>query len=260
MTDQIILEARGVTKVFNGLSAVAGVDYQLIEGQVAGVIGPNGAGKSTFFNLLTGLYTPTEGRVDFVNQEITKVPPDQRVVMGLGRTFQLVSVFNSLTVLDNLVLSVTRFTPYFNKKSKFFFADRNNCFIRENCIGAMEMVGIQDKEGLMTSVLSYGDKRKLEIAMALSLKPKVLLLDEPFAGLSDGEIDEIVNLINRIKVGLSIVIIEHKISKLLDLVEKLSVMHEGKIIFEGKPQEAISDREVRRVYWGEKDESSAIKC
>ena len=260
MTDQIILEARGVTKVFKGLTAVAEVDYRLIKGQVAGVIGPNGAGKSTFFNLLTGLYTPTEGKVVFFDQDITKVPPDQRVVMGLGRTFQLVSVFNSLTVLDNLVLSITRFTPYYHNKSKFFFADRTNSFIKENCIGAMETVGIQEKKGLKTSGLSYGDKRKLEIAMALSLKPKVLLLDEPFAGLSDTEIDEIVHLINKIKEGLSIVIIEHKVSKLLNLVEKLSVMHEGRLIFEGKPQDAVSDREGRRVYWGEKDESSAIKC
>ena len=247
------IETKGVTIRFNGLTAVDGVDFEMKEGESVGIIGPNGAGKTTFFNLLTGLFPPTEGRIFYSGAEITGVPPHKRVGMGIVRTFQLVSVFDSLPVIDNLILSTLRSGKEHGQKGKFFFGDAHRAGIADRCAGALETMGISDKAGLMTSELSYGDKRKLEIAVALSLNPRVLLLDEPFAGLSDSEIGEVSGIIKKVKSEFSLVLIEHKISRILDLVDKLCVMHEGKMIAEGVPDEVLCNSLVREVYWGKEE-------
>lgn len=247
----VFLETKNLTKRFNGLIAVDHVDYQLREGEVAGIIGPNGAGKSTFFNLLTGLFPPTEGHIYFQGKEITNTPPHKRVTMGLVRTFQLVSVFDSLTVLDNVILANVRLGKNYISKWRFFLASSRPSGTVEFCKEILGQVGLAKKANLMTSKLSYGDKRKLEIAIALSLNPKFLLLDEPLAGLSEGEIDELLKLLNKIKQNFSLIVIEHKVSRIINLVEKLSVMHKGELIAEGRPGDVIRDRIVRQVYWHE---------
>ena len=254
--ENIILETRELTKAFDGITAVDKVDFQLKEGESVGIIGPNGAGKTTFFNLLTGLFSPSSGKILHFHQggkDITKIESYHRVKMGIIRTFQLVSVFNSLKVADNLVLSSVRFSKDYEAKRKFFFKDIYHREIMEKCLESLTMMNLEKKASLMTAELSYGDKRKLEIAIALSLKPKILLLDEPFSGLSDFEIDEVLNLIGKIKSNLSLVIIEHKISRIVDLVQRLSVMHEGRIIANGIPQEVLGDSIVREVYWGKEE-------
>jgi branched-chain amino acid transport system ATP-binding protein len=250
-TKKTLIETRNLTKQFGGLLAVDHVNYQLREGEIAGIIGPNGAGKTSFFNLLTGLFYPTEGQIYFQGKDITKIPSHERVTMGLVRTFQLVSVFNSLTVLDNLILAHIRFGRHYTSKWEFFLSNAHSPDVLEACRETLNEVGLIEKENRMVSNLSYGDKRKLEIAIALSLRPKFLLFDEPFAGLSEGEIDELSKLINKIKNELSLIIIEHKISKIVNLVEKLSVMHKGQIIIEGNPNDVLNDCKVRQVYWHE---------
>lgn len=250
MQNEVILESKSVSKRFGDFTAVDSVSYQLFEGEAAGIIGPNGAGKSTFFNLLTGLFPPTEGSIFFNSQDITKLRTDQKVGLGLVRTFQLVSVFDSLTALDNVVLSVVRFDPKVSKKTRFIFGSAHPAHIVDECLQALERVGIRHLAKEMTAELSYGDKRKLEIAMGLALKPKVLLLDEPLAGLSDGEITEVLDLVRRVQQEMTLVIIEHKISRIVDLVSRLSVMHEGKLIANGVPDEVLKDPTVREVYWG----------
>jgi len=253
MTLPVILETKGLIKRFDGLKAVDSVNFQIGEMESVGIIGPNGAGKTTFFNLLTGLFPATNGSIYYYQRgkrDITDVPAHKRVQLGLIRTFQLVSVFNSLSVLDNLVLATIRFSDNFERKRLFFFRDRFRPEIAEKCLRALSVLAIDNKAGLMTSQLSYGDKRKLEIAIALSLEPKVLLLDEPFAGLSDGEIEEVLAIISRISKKFALVIIEHKISRIVELVERLCVMHEGRIIANGIPNEVLSDSLVREVYWG----------
>jgi branched-chain amino acid transport system ATP-binding protein len=246
-----ILETRGVTKRFDGFTAVSGVSYRLLEGEAAGIIGPNGAGKTTFFNLLTGMFPPTEGTVLFRGEDVTRCPAHERVDRGVIRTFQLVSVFDRLSVRENLVLAVVRPGEGRHRiKGGFFFGDAGCRKIEEACGEALALVGLESKASRPTSSLSYGDKRKLEIALALSLRPAVLLLDEPFAGLSDGEIGEVLELIHRVKRSFSLVIIEHKISRIVDLVTRLSVMHEGKVIAEGEPGKVIEEPLVRQVYWG----------
>jgi branched-chain amino acid transport system ATP-binding protein len=246
----MILETRGVTKRFDGFVAVSGVSYRLREGESAGIIGPNGAGKTTFFNLLTGMFPPSEGTVLYRGADITRVPAHGRVCRGIVRTFQLVSVFDRLTVGENLVLALIRAAKGRVGKPGFFLADAWRGNLSEPCNEALGMVGLRGKATWKTSELSYGDKRKLEIALALCLRPAVLLLDEPFAGLSDGEIVEVLDLIRGVRKEFTLVIIEHKISRIVDLVTRLSVMHEGKLIAEGGPAEVLADPLVRQVYWG----------
>jgi branched-chain amino acid transport system ATP-binding protein len=175
------------------------------------------------------------------------------VTLGIIRTFQLVSVFDSLPVIDNLALSTIRFGEMYGGRGKFFFADVHSQRIMKACMEKLEVLGIADKADLMTSELSYGDKRKLEIAVALSLNPKILLLDEPFAGLSDSEIGEVSVIIDRVKKDLSFVIIEHKISRIVDMVGRLCVMHEGRLIADGPPNQVLCDATVREVYWGKEE-------
>jgi len=186
------------------------------------------------------------------------VPPYHRVKMGLVRTFQLVSVFESLTALNNLILAKIRFNKKYELKRKFFFKDAHHAEIVEACLEALQTVGISDRANVKTFELSYGDKRKLEIALALSLNPRILLLDEPLSGLSDVEISEVLDLIRLVKKNFTLILIEHKISRIVDLVERLSVMHEGRLIADGKPQEVLCDPLVRQVYWGREEVTCSL--
>jgi branched-chain amino acid transport system ATP-binding protein len=245
-----VLQAEGLSKHFGGLIAVNEVSFQIQPNESVGVIGPNGSGKTTFFNLLSGLFAPTAGRISFFGREITDLPPDRRVLSGMARTFQLVSVFNSMTVWENLVLSSLRFERESMSGRRFFFLPANREDIRGNCFKAMKVVGLEKQWNAATSELSYGSKRMLEIGMALSLKPKLLLLDEPLAGLSDVEIVEVLEILRRIRKNLTLIIIEHKLSKITNLVERLCVMNEGRFICEGEPDRVLRDQKVRECYWG----------
>lgn len=250
---QPILATEGVSKSFDGLTAVNTISYRLEEKEAAGIIGPNGAGKSTFFNLLTGLYLPDEGRVLYQGVDITRMPSYDRVNRGMARTFQLVSVFDSLLVLENMMLARIRMGPDYASKGKFFFKNVRYPALEADCQQALKTLGIDHKAETKTSDLSYGEKRELEIAIALSLNPKVLLLDEPFAGLSLVEIVQISEVIQKLKGQFALVIVEHKISKLVDLVDRLCVINEGRLICDGPPETVIGDPLVRECYWG-KDE------
>jgi len=246
----MLLSTKGITKTFGGLVAVDRVDFHVAAGQVAGVIGPNGSGKTTLFNLLSGYFPPSAGTVRFGEEDVTHKPPHARVSMGMARTFQLVSVFDSLSVWENLVLSNLRFRREDHGRPGFFLAPARRRDVLGYCAHSLEVVGLKDKGAMKTSELSYGDKRILEIAIALSLRPKLLLLDEPLAGLSDHEIGDVIDLLHRVRKDFSLVIIEHKISKIVDLVERLSVMNEGKVICEGEPASVLCNQEVRECYWG----------
>ena len=246
----VILKAEGLSKYFGGLIAVNKVNFHISQNETVGIIGPNGSGKTTFFNLVSGLFPPTEGRIIFFGNDITDTPPNQRVLKGMARTFQLVSVFNSMSVWENLVLSGIRFQKEHTSHWKFLLSPANNEAIRRNCLEAMQLVGLESKALILTSELSYGFKRMLEIGIALSLNPKLLLLDEPLSGLSDMEIAEVLDVLQRVKKNLTLVIIEHKLSKIVNLVDRLCVMNEGNFICEGKPDQVLSEPAVRECYWG----------
>ena len=245
-----LIFTQGLTKNFSGLVAVNQVNFHIEKDQVTGLIGPNGSGKTTLFNLLSGYFPPTEGTITFEGRDLTMTPPHKRVAMGMARTFQLVSVFDSLSVWENLVLSNLAFRKKDRSVVKFYLKSSKRPDVLDECRKLLAVVGLEAKAGSVTAELSYGDKRRLEIAIALSLKPKLLLLDEPLSGLSDHEIGEIIELLHRFKQELTLVIIEHKISKIVDLVERLSVMNDGYIICEGDPEDVLSDPRVRECYWG----------
>jgi branched-chain amino acid transport system ATP-binding protein len=234
------------------------VNFSIKKDEVTGIIGPNGSGKTTLFNLLSGFFPPTEGRITFLGDDITHIPPHERVIKGMVRTFQLVSVFNSMTVWENLILSGIRFREKYTTPRKFFFSSTKNEEIWENCVKALKLVGIESKTMSLTSELSYGSKRLLEIGIALSLNPKLLLLDEPLSGLGDVEISEIIDLLQRIKKNLTLVIIEHKLSKIVNLVDRLCVMNEGNFICEGDPDHVLCDPSVRECYWGKSEMNQQI--
>lgn len=243
-----ILKARQVTKRFGAMVAVDAVDYTLRKHEVAGIIGSNGAGKTTFFNLLTGYYRPDEGTILHEGDDITRATPQERVARGIMRTFQLTSTFDNLSVNDNLVLAFFRA----HHKSSLFHLLFNTCKKYRDepkiveVLKTFDLTNVRERQ---VKNLSLGEKRRLEIAMSVLAEPEVLLLDEPLAGLSESEIRGVLDVLRRHIGKQTILIVEHKISHVKDFVERLTVMHEGKIIAEGGYEECLNHPEVRRSYW-----------
>lgn len=248
--DGIILKSSGVTKAFDDFVAVNSIDYAVKENETVGIIGPNGAGKTTFLNLLTGYYVPDSGSIVYQDQDITSLLPEERVAMGIVRTFQLAHVFDNLTVYDHVALSV------FPKQKKdhliwrLFFSNLNKeQEIREKAEEVIDTFDLADVAHDPVGALALGIKRKLEVAMALAVDPRVLALDEPFSGLNETEIDDLLEVLLRHFNTKTVLIVEHKISKLRGLVERLSVLHQGAIVADGKPDETLEDPRVQEVYW-----------
>ncbi|MEM2615429.1 MAG: ATP-binding cassette domain-containing protein, partial [Thermoplasmatales archaeon] len=193
------------------------------------------------------------GSVFFEGREITGLPVYERVRLGIARTFQLVSVFDSLTVFENVVISILRLMNTRSMFSGVFFQSTSNRNVVERSKEILEGIGLYSKAEAEVRELSYGEKRMLEIALVLAQNPRILLLDEPFAGLSDYEIRKVSELIEKIKRASTLVVIEHKISKLIGIVDRLAVLNEGSLICEGEPQKVLSDENVRACYWGKED-------
>jgi branched-chain amino acid transport system ATP-binding protein len=247
MTAEII-RTEGITKRFGTLVAVDCVDYALRENEVAGIIGSNGAGKTTFFNLLTGYCLPDEGRLFYRGADITRASPRERVELGMMRTFQLTATFETLSVADNLVLA-------------FFRAHRKSSLLNlltntrkrhrsdEKIVETLDTFNLNAVAEREVRYLSLGEKRRLEIAMAVLAEPRVLLLDEPLAGLAESEVKAVIEVLRRRVGKQTILIVEHKISHVEDFLERLTVMHEGRIIADGGFQECLRDPAVRRSYW-----------
>lgn len=245
-----ILSTKGVLKRFGAFHAVDGVDLDVQENETVGIIGPNGAGKTTFLNVLTGRYVPEAGTVYFRDEDVTRQRPEHRVASGVLRTFQIVHVFDDLTVHENMALS------YYRKRegsslplSMYFtnlFKQRDIVAAVEETLRIFELMGSRD---MLVRSLSLGSKKKLEIAMAWVADPDVLILDEPFAGIGDQEIDGLLAILQRIRHRKTIILVEHKVSKLSGLVDKLAVMHDGKFIAVGPFEKTINDPAVRESYW-----------
>lgn len=243
-----IIRASGVTKRFGALVAVDHVDYVLHEHEVAGIIGSNGAGKTTFFNLLTGFYVPDEGQIFYRGEDVTRLTPQQRVARGLMRTFQLTATFDNLCVADNLVLAYFRA----HRKATLLHLLANTCRRHrhdQRIIEALQTFHLEEVAGRLVRHLSLGEKRRLEIAMAVLAEPRVLLLDEPLAGLAESEIRDVLAVLRRQAGKQTILIVEHKISQVEDFLQRLTVMHEGRVIADGGYEETLRDPAVRRSYW-----------
>jgi len=249
MDNQPVLTTQGVTKKFGDFVAVNNVDFELINKETLGVIGPNGAGKTTFINLLSGFYPPEEGRVFYNGQDITDLSPARRVKLGIIRTFQLVHVFDNLSVFENLGLS------YYRKKEnkpftfRMFVSSLRQNEIEQKVEDSLQMLELDHLRDEIVANLPLGSKKRLEIAMAFVSDPEIVIFDEPFSGLGDQEIDEVIAVLKKYTHDKTILVIEHKVSKLEDFVDRLAVMHEGEIIACGECEATLNDPEVRQCYW-----------
>lgn len=249
MEKKVTMAIKGVTKRFGDFTAVDRVDLELLNRETLGIIGPNGAGKTTLVNLVTGYYEPDEGSISCEGEDITRLSPAERVARGIVRTFQLVHVFDNLTVYENLGLS------FFRKKEgkpvplRMFYKSFWEPSIASRIQEALEMMELDHLRHELVGNLPLGSKKRLELAMAFVSDPRIVVFDEPFSGLGDHEIDEVVTVLKKYTHDKTILVIEHKVSKLTEFADRLAVMHEGRMICCGDCEETLRDPEVRRSYW-----------
>jgi branched-chain amino acid transport system ATP-binding protein len=252
--DERLLEIKDLSKSFKGLRAVNNYHLDLRQGEILGIIGPNGAGKSTVFNLITGYITPTSGKIHFRGRDITNFPPDKIAKLGIGRTFQSVRLFSSMSLMENVrtahqlhdsdnLFSTLASLPSFRQREQRLFRK------------SMELIALFDLEeraNMQSSSLPYGDQRKLEVVRALALEPKLLLLDEPVAGMSRQESLEVLQLIRRIRdeYHLTIIVVEHNMPIVMQLCERIQVLNNGEVIAEGTPDEVRGNPLVIEAYLG----------
>jgi branched-chain amino acid transport system ATP-binding protein len=243
-----ILEAKNLSKAFGALAAVNDVSLGIEAGTLHSIIGPNGAGKTTLFNLLTGTYRPSSGSILFDGRDITGTPAHRVAHLGLARSFQRTNVFPAFSLLDNVWVAAFACGPSW-KGLLWRRADRYP-EVRARALAALADVGLADKAGKPVREISHGEQRQLELAIALAAAPRVLLLDEPAAGLSPEETRKLVALVRALKGRYTIVLIEHKMDIIMSVSDRISVMHFGSLIAEGTPAEIQRNHEVRRAYLG----------
>ena len=245
---QTALFCQKLTKAFGGLEAVKDVDFRVTHGERRAIIGPNGAGKTTFFSLINGQHPVTSGSIELLGQDVTKLPAHKRAALGLGRTFQITNLFPTKTAINNLVISamglkgmkfsmlkpLSSYRPLYNKAEE-----------------ALKSVGLLGRDNVLIRNLSYGEQRQVEIAMALISRPKVLLLDEPTAGLSPAESLMMSEIIQGLDPSITILIIEHDMDVALSVANSITVLHEGRVFMEGSAEEVRGNPRVQEIYFGE---------
>ena len=251
---ETVLSLQNVTHYFGGLRAVNNFNIDLPEGALWGLIGPNGAGKTTIFNLITGVYKPTEGKILFEGKDITGLKSHIIVDKGIARTFQNLRIFNELTVIDNIRVAKHfkadyKITDSILRTKKFYNEERR---IKEEAYNLLKIFGLQGRMNNLAKHLPYGELRKLEIARALATKPKLLLLDEPAAGMNPREVGSLMELIHSIRdmFNLTILLVEHQMRVVMGICERIKVMDFGETIAEGNPDAIRNDRKVIEAYLG----------
>ena len=249
MTDPpaLALSLSNVSKAFDGLRAVDGVSLAVVPGERRALIGPNGAGKTTLFSLISGEAKPTEGRISLFGRNVTWLPPHRRAALGLARTYQITNLFPRLTALENCLLAVQALTPA--KLHLHRALTRYTDHFARAC-SVLESVGLQGKENEAVRNLSHGEQRQLEIALALAGTPKLLLLDEPTAGLSPAESHMMTALLKKLDPAITLLVIEHDMDVAFELTDRITVLHYGKVIAEGLSHEVKSNPVVQEIYLG----------
>jgi len=238
-----LLQTRGLSRSFGGLKAVEAVDFAVEPGEIRAIIGPNGAGKTTFVSLVCGRIEPTAGSVTFAGEDITGLPAHRRVRRGIAYTFQITSVFANLSAFDNVALAVQR---HLIDQQRL----RTPRSIRREVGEALERTGLASRAKTTAGTLAYGHQRLLEVAMGLALKPRLLILDEPTQGLSDGEIENFIALVKEIAAEATVLIIEHNMPVVMALAHRITVMNAGRILAEGAPEAIRADQRVQDAYLG----------
>ena len=249
-----LLQTSGLRKEFGGLVAVDDVDFTVPEGSIVSLIGPNGAGKTTFFNMLTGVYKPTDGRVVFAGEELTGKPPHAFTQRGIGRTFQNIRLFQNMTALENVLVGM-----HVRLKGNLFQAlvrtpgvRREEAAARQRARELLEYSGLRGRDEQIGRNLSYGDQRRLEVARALATQPKLLLLDEPTAGMNPQETADFTSFVSRLREdeGLAVLLIEHDMRVVMGVSDRVTVLEYGEKIAEGAPEAIQKNERVIEAYLG----------
>jgi branched-chain amino acid transport system ATP-binding protein len=236
-----------VSRSFGGLTAVDQVDLSLAPGERHAIIGPNGAGKTTLFNLIAGELPPSAGRIAVFGQDVTRLPPERRAALGLARTFQINTLFPNLTVTENLLLAAQGTTP---TKLRLHRPIESYRHLYQRASQLLDSVGLSGKGPMVTKNLSHGEQRQLEIALALAGNPRILLLDEPTAGLSPSESQRLVRLLKGLESTLTLLVIEHDMDVVFEVAERITVLHDGKVIADGDRDQVKASPLVAEIYFG----------
>ncbi|WP_254538392.1 ABC transporter ATP-binding protein [Halomarina litorea] len=243
----MLLTTKNLTKRFGGLVAVDDVTIEVQEGELRSVIGPNGAGKTTFFNLITGLLEPSEGEIMFNGDPITHEKPEARVKKGIARSFQVTNIFPGLSVKRNIRISLQNSAGY----GRNFWSQVDGIESLDRRVDEIiDEIGITASPETVASTMSHGEKRLLEIALVVAQNPSIILLDEPAAGMSAEETREVVDLIRSLNEDYTIMLIEHDIDLIMELSDKITVLADGSVITEGKPDEVAANEDVQAAYLG----------
>jgi branched-chain amino acid transport system ATP-binding protein len=241
------LQLKGLSKSFGGLAAVRDVSLEISSGERKAVIGPNGAGKTTLFNLITGVFPSSSGSISLFGKDVTRWPPHKRTALGMARTFQVTSLFPKLTVLDNVLLALAGVgrTKMVMWRSMSSYAN-----LVEKARQLLETAGYWERRDTEVRNLSHGEQRQIEVVLGLASDPKLLLLDEPAAGLSSGESREMAEFLKRLDPGLAILLIEHDMDVVFDVVSSISVLHFGAVVETGSCQSIKTSERVQQIYLG----------
>lgn len=244
---QPIIETKKLSKDFGALRVINEVSLKVYSGQIHSIIGPNGAGKTTLFNLITGFIRPTHGKIFFKGEDITGLPPHIISIKGLARSFQITSIFPALSVHENVrIASQSR-----DKTSKNFLMHANKLKeANEKADAVLQFIGLIEKRNVVSRNLPYGEKRVLDIGIALATNPEVLLLDEPMAGLPHGDLQWMMTLIREISSKLTVILIDHNIDLVLSISNVITVLNQGRIIAQGRPEEIERSEKVQEAYLG----------
>lgn len=242
----MMLETRELTKQFGGFTAVDHVSMGFPEDELVAIIGPNGAGKTTFFNLVTGSLQPTSGELHFRDTEITNKTSEEIANLGLARSYQTSTLFEDLSAFRNVrVATLSNYNHY-----NFWRDTKDHIEANESADAVLDRVGLAHKRDVLAKNLSHGDRRRLEIAVALATEPHMLLMDEPTSGMSPEETQEVIELVSELATDIPIAIVEHKMSVVMAVADRIIVLHDGQKLAEGTPEEVKQNRHVREVYLG----------
>ncbi len=252
---KIVLRTEGLVKKFGGITATSHVNLSLAQGARHALIGPNGAGKTTLINLMTGVLEPTSGRITLLGDDITHMAPNQRVHKGLVRTFQINQLFASMTPLETLAMVVSQQQGLGNRWWQPLGTNRR---VVERCEELLTLFRLIEVMNQRTEVLAYGKRRLLEMAIALACEPKVLLLDEPVAGVPAGEREELLHTVAALPADVSVLLIEHDMDLVFDFATRITVLVNGAVLTEGTPQEIANDPQVKSVYLGHGEELAHV--